>query len=181
MFEEPFLQDVQWTLEETPETSSSPPLAVPLPRSTIWPWRACFQMHNPWRSSRQVQTATCRTLPPTRKGRGAIQTARQDCFQSIFVIFRHLLSHSINVPCLALKTPLVPVFKGPKPTPNLTTIEKTRLHKMFRKVRANFCLLPCDTSQEPNGNCPEKLVQMNFLILGGFFGWIFRLWVAWGS
>ena len=24
-------------------------------------------------------------------------------------------------------------------------------------------------SQEPNGNCSEKLVQMNFFILGGFF------------
>ena len=35
----------------------------------------------------------------------------------------------------------------------------------FRKVRANFCLLPCDIGQEPNGSCSEKLVQMNFFIL----------------
>ena len=33
----------------------------------------------------------------------------------------------------------------------------------------NFCLLRCDTSQEPNGNCSGKLVQMNSFILGGFF------------
>ena len=44
-----------------------------------------------------------------------------------------------------------------------------RLHELFRKVRANFWPLPCDTSQEPNGSCSEELVQMNFLILGGFF------------
>ena len=30
-----------------------------------------------------------------------------------------------------------------------------------------FCLRPCDASQEPSGNCSEKLVRMN--ILGGFF------------
>ena len=40
----------------------------------------------------------------------------------------------------------------------------------FRKVRANFCLLPYDTSQEPNGNYLEKLVQMNFFI---WDGWLF--------
>ena len=40
-----------------------------------------------------------------------------------------------------------------------------RLHKLFFfKVRANFCLFPCDTSQDPNGNCSEKLVEMNFFI-----------------
>ena len=35
----------------------------------------------------------------------------------------------------------------------------------------NFCLLPFDASQELDGNCSEKLVQMNFFILGGFF-WV---------
>ena len=42
------------------------------------------------------------------------------------------------------------------------------LHELFRKVRANLCLLPCDTSQEPNRNgsnkCPDDL-----FILGGLF------------
>ena len=38
-----------------------------------------------------------------------------------------------------------------------------------KQVRANFCILPCDTSQERNGHCSEKLVQMNLFILGGFF------------
>ena len=41
---------------------------------------------------------------------------------------------------------------------------------LFRKVRANCCLLPCDASQEPNGNCSDRLVQMSFFILGGFLG-----------
>ena len=43
------------------------------------------------------------------------------------------------------------------------------LHKLFRRVRANFWLLPCDTSQEPNGNCSERLVKMNVFIWD-FFG-----------
>ena len=43
----------------------------------------------------------------------------------------------------------------------------------IKLVRVNFWLLPSDTSWEPNRNCSEKLVQMNFFILGGFFGWIF--------
>ena len=41
--------------------------------------------------------------------------------------------------------------------------------RTFRRVSANFCLLPCDMSQEPGRNCSEKLVQMNFLLWGGFF------------
>ena len=38
--------------------------------------------------------------------------------------------------------------------------------------------IPDRMSQEPNRNCSDKLVQMNFIILGlGFilFGWIFLL------
>ena len=54
--------------------------------------------------------------------------------------------------------------------------KQPRSREPFRKVRVNFCLLPCDTSQESNGNCSDKLVQMNIFILGGFFvGWIFLL------
>ena len=54
--------------------------------------------------------------------------------------------------------------------PQIPKYQKTpRLHKLFRKVRANFCLLPCDTSQGPNRDCSEKLVQMSFFILGAFF------------
>ena len=40
--------------------------------------------------------------------------------------------------------------------------ENTAVYKLFRKVRANFCPLPCDMSQEPNGNRSEKHVQMNY-------------------
>ena len=56
------------------------------------------------------------------------------------------------------------------PTQNPEIPKKTpRLQELFRKVRASFSLLSCETSQEPSGNCSDKLVQMNFFILG----WIF--------
>ena len=49
--------------------------------------------------------------------------------------------------------------------------EKTlRLRELFRRVRVNFCLLPCETSQEPNKNCSEKLGQKNFLFWVDFLG-----------
>ena len=58
----------------------------------------------------------------------------------------------------------------PKNPPKSQNTKKTpRLRELFRQVHVNFRLLPCDTSQEPNGNCSEKLVQMHFFILGGFF------------
>ena len=41
----------------------------------------------------------------------------------------------------------------------------------FQRVSVNFCLLLCDASQESNRHCSEKLVQMNFFILGGFY-WV---------
>ena len=62
------------------------------------------------------------------------------------------------------------------PTQNPEMPQKSlRLHELFRKVRANFSLLSCDTSQEPNGNYSDKLVQMNFFIFGGFLGGGFHL------
>ena len=61
-----------------------------------------------------------------------------------------------------------------EPPPKLPKYQKnTAFTKLFRKVHANFCLLPCDTSQEPDGNCSEKLAHMNFFILDDFFRWIF--------
>ena len=60
---------------------------------------------------------------------------------------------------------------GPKTHPKSRNTKLTpRLHELFRRVRANFCHPTCDTSQEPKGNCPEKLVQMHFFILVDFFG-----------
>ena len=60
--------------------------------------------------------------------------------------------------------------RDPNTHPKSRNTQKTpRLHELLRKVRANFSLLSCDTSQEPDGNCSEKLVQMNFF----YFGWIF--------
>ena len=81
----------------------------------------------------------------------------------------------LNGPILSVSTS--PYNRGPKP-PKVPKYQKTpRLHELFQKVRANFCLLPCDASQEPNGNCSEKLFQMKFFIwVVDLFGWIFLLW-----
>ena len=66
---------------------------------------------------------------------------------------------------------LRPAYWRPKDPPQIPKYQKKtpRTRELFRKVRANFCLLPCDASQEPDRNCSEKLVQINFLILGRFF------------
>ena len=47
---------------------------------------------------------------------------------------------------------------GPKPHPKSRNTKKHHVHAE-----------PCNTSQETNGNCSEKIVQVNFFILGGFF------------
>ena len=73
----------------------------------------------------------------------------------------------ISVPC---RGRTCPDNRGRKAHPKSRNTKKIpRSRELFQKVCVNFCLLPCDTSQEPNGNCYEKLVQMNFFILGGFF------------
>ena len=69
--------------------------------------------------------------------------------------------------CVAVRLPVRP--RGETMYWQADAKKKARLHELFRKVRANFSLLSCDTSQEPNGNCSDKLVQMNFFILDGFF------------
>ena len=40
------------------------------------------------------------------------------------------------------------------------------LYELFRKVRANFCLLSCDKSQEPSRDCSEKLVLFRLTFFG---------------
>ena len=50
-------------------------------------------------------------------------------------------------------------------------VPKNRIYTKSFKVRTSFCLAPCDMSQDQKSF--RKLVRMNFLILGGFFGWIF--------
>ena len=58
--------------------------------------------------------------------------------------------------------------KHPKSTAFTRTFSKSS-RELFKS------LLPCDTSQESSGYCPEKLVQMNLFILGGFFRMDFLL------
>ena len=61
---------------------------------------------------------------------------------------------------------------NPPKIPKYPPKKTLRLRELFQKVCANFCLVPCNMSQEPNANCSEKLVQMNFFI---YFVWIFRV------
>ena len=60
--------------------------------------------------------------------------------------------------------PAADLLRGRKTHPKSRNTKKRCLRELFRKVRANFSLLSCDTSQEPNGNCSEKFVQMNLFI-----------------
>ena len=60
-----------------------------------------------------------------------------------------------------------PRAEAQKPAPNPEISRKRRVYaNFFEKIAQTFCLLPFDTSQEPDGNCSEKPVQMNFFILG---------------
>ena len=86
-----------------------------------------------------------------------------------------------GLPNLRAPTPFVHL-EAEKPTqnPEIPKKKTPRSHELFRKVRANSCLLSCDTKQEPNGNCSEKLVQMNVFYFGWIFsGWIFLLSYIW--
>ena len=63
-------------------------------------------------------------------------------------------------------------FRGP--TTHTKIQKKTqRSRGLFRKVCANFCLLPCEASQEPKRNCSEKTRSDGLL----YFGWILLVWI----
>ena len=53
--------------------------------------------------------------------------------------------------------------------------ENPQITRTFSKSSRELFLLLCDTRQEPNENCSEKLVQMNFLFWLVLGGWIFLL------
>ena len=62
----------------------------------------------------------------------------------------------------------------PNPLCRISGSKESRVYaNFFEKFVRTFAFFPCDTSQEPNGNGSDKLVQMNFFILGDFFGWEF--------
>ena len=75
------------------------------------------------------------------------------------------LKHTMN---LEAQNPTQNDFENP---------EMPKKHAAFtRTCSKSSCKLlsfPCDRSQEPDGNCSEKLIQMNFFIWGGFFGVVF--------
>ena len=87
--------------------------------------------------------------------------------------FDHLSSNGPKIVRFPIVGHISRSIEAPKPTPNREIPKTLRSHELFQKVRANFIKIPCETSQEPNRNCSEKLVQMNFFILGGLFGWLF--------
>ena len=68
------------------------------------------------------------------------------------------------------------VVQRPKTQPKIQILDSRntqrtlRSHELVRKVRANFGLLPWETSQEPTRTCSENLVQMSCFILGRFLG-----------
>ena len=53
-----------------------------------------------------------------------------------------------------------------KSSPQISRVEIPRkalhLHDFFRKVQANFCLLPSDMGQEPNENCSKTFSDEPF-------------------
>ena len=57
----------------------------------------------------------------------------------------------------------LPNYRGTKKTPFL--------HEHFRKVRANFCLLPCDTNQEPNRICSKSSFRSTCWFWVDFMPW----------
>ena len=63
----------------------------------------------------------------------------------------------------------IAIAERPKTHPKSQNTKKHRVHAGFLKSSRELCLLPCDASQEPGGNCSEKRVSMSFFILGGFF------------
>ena len=62
--------------------------------------------------------------------------------------------------------------RGHKAHPKSQHIEK-KTPRSLETIRANIFEIPCETSQELNGNCSEKLLQMIFLFWVTFFGWLF--------
>ena len=54
--------------------------------------------------------------------------------------------------------------RKPTQTPEIPRTKRHRVYTNFlEKFAQTFCRLPCDTSQDPNGNCSEIPVQMNFI------------------
>ena len=62
-------------------------------------------------------------------------------------------------------------YRGPNLHAKSRNTNKHRVYANF----FDFCLLPCDTTQELNGNCSGKLAQMNFLFWVDFCGCVFLL------
>ena len=89
---------------------------------------------------------------------------------SVFKTHRHAVYHCLKEVQKPFRRASVCKTKGPNAHPKSRNTKKTpRSHELFQKVRANFSLLSCDTSQEPNGTCSDKLVQMNFFYFGCIF------------
>ena len=63
-----------------------------------------------------------------------------------------------------------PLIEARKPTQNPEIPKKYCVHaNFFEKFARTFAFFPMTEVRKTDGNCSEKLVQMNFFILGGFF------------
>ena len=70
----------------------------------------------------------------------------------------------------ALRRTVCVCVRDPQTHPKSRNTKKnTAFMRTFSKSSRELFPASCETSQEPNANCSEKLVQMNFFILGGFF------------
>ena len=61
----------------------------------------------------------------------------------------------------------------PTPPPPKENRQTSCSRELFRKIRVNFWLLPCDTKQRPSRNvqkktCSDELFFLGWIILGGF-------------
>ena len=90
-----------------------------------------------------------------------IMCALRDLASRVFVWTHICPAYLANWQRLRIEAPNPP--KIPKYQKN-TTFTQTFL----KSSDANFCPLPCDTSQEPNGNSSENLFRWTF-----YFWWIF--------
>ena len=103
--------------------------------------------------------AIARSLVISDRNRSQTSIARESCRKSNFLVSDR---SSIVIADFGLsgRYPIALRLRQKKPPQNPEIPKKTpRLRVLFRKLRANFCLLPGDTSQEPNG----KLFRKNML------------------
>ena len=128
-------------------------------------------------------TETDQKLTKNRPKVDPLQGVRSECavYEGWRSVAEIKVSTPLDIPPVAChwRNAWIPRFNSPywawscglrNPTPNPEIREEHRIYTIFfRKVRASFSLVPCDTSQEPNENCFKRNCSDELFILGGFF------------